>query len=273
MVRGTEAATNLEEIPATTELIWALGWQFILTEHPAGSKRGYVASTDAPEVMERFEAELGLVNSVVGHVSGEMGGLLDENEMISFGQEGLFLAAQRYDPTMGIPFKSYAYHRVRGAILDGIRKHGRLQRRAYEKLVALRTANLLASGFYEDNAVTSHRLDEKNADDQLADHLANLATAMAVGISGMETTAENGERVIISPDRPDEDAERMELVRLVHEYLEELTEQEAMFIRQHFFEGRGIAEISREMGLSRSWGSRVLARGLTKLSKRLRAAS
>lgn len=224
---------------------------------------------DSEEVIARFEAELRLVESVVDQVRHEMGDLLERDEMVSFGQEGLLNAARKFDPTLGIPFRKYAYHRVRGNVLDGIRSHGQLPRRAYEKLKALQSANLIASGFYEDTAAVARDLSPENADVRLAEQLAVLATAMAIGVGGNETHT-GGERVLVADHRPDREVEVDELMVLVHQGMATLTEQEATFVRRHFFDDRDIDEVAKEMGLSKSWGSRVMARGILKLAKHLR---
>lgn len=222
--------------------------------------------------MTRFHNELPLVNGVAAQLRQEVGGLLEFDEMVSFGQEGLLTASRRYDPDRGVPFRKFAYHRIRGAILDGMRACAPLSRRSHEKVKALQSANLIASGFFEDtSAAIASGLTPEAADDRLADHLAVLATAMAVGVAGNDVLLGDGQRVRVASDRTDAKAEQDELMKIVHEELAHLPEQEALFIRRHFFRDENIEDIASELGLSKSWGSRVLNRGISKLSKRLQA--
>ena len=226
---------------------------------------------DSPEVMARFEAELRLVESIASHVRREMGRVLDLDELVSFGQEGLLVAARRYDPERGIPFRKYAYYRVRGAMLDGMRSHGGLSRRLNEKLRALQAAQQMASGFVEDNQVAVRTgISPEAADDRLADQIATLATAMAVGFAGEETALLDGERAAVASDDPGATAERTELMKAVHEALGCLTEQEATLVKRHFLREERIEDVAADLGLSKSWGSRILSRGIEKLSRRLR---
>lgn len=55
---------------------------------------------------------------------------VDQDELTSDGQLGLLIAAGRFDPTRGVPFRAYAYPRVLGAMIDGLR------RRAWGRRVA-----------------------------------------------------------------------------------------------------------------------------------------
>lgn len=232
-----------------------------------------MTQADPPEVMDRFEAEMGLVDAIASQIHREVGDFLDVRELVSYGLEGLLTAARRYDPDRGIPFRKFAYHRVRGAILDGMRAYSHLPRRAHEKVRALRAANLVASGFFDDSSpASSANLTPEAADDRIADHLAVLATAMAVGLSGQEAV-EDGERVIVVDDPPDAKAERDELMKIVMAELPNLSEQEAQFVRRHFLRDENVEDIAASMGLSKSWGSRILTRGITKLSKKLRAVA
>lgn len=226
---------------------------------------------DPPEVMDRFQAELRLVEVMARQLQREVGEVLDVDELVSFGQEGLLTASRRYDPDRGIPFRKYAHHRVRGAMLDGMRSHGSLPRRAHEKLRVLQTANLMTSGFFDDNSAAIHGgLSPDAADERVADQLATLATAMAVGFAGNDVEHQDGERVVVDGEQPDAKVERDELMEIVHAELAQLTEQEATFVRRHFFHDESIENIAAEMGLSKSWGSRLMTRGMEKLSRRLR---
>ena len=44
------------------------------------------------------------------------------DDLMAFGYGGLLEAHARFDATRGVRFQTYAYHRVRGAMLDGVRK-------------------------------------------------------------------------------------------------------------------------------------------------------
>jgi len=236
------------------------------------SNRGPVANVDPPEVTDRFHAELSLVHALASRLTKELGGSVETQELVSYGMEGLLGAARRFTPIHGVPFRKFAYHRVRGAMIDGVRTNSTLPRAIHRKARALHTANLVASGFFADSTPTgTARLSSSEADDRIAKQLAVLATAMAIGFQGREAVV-GEERVLVTDDPPEATAERDELMRIVKTLLPALSDQERAMVRRHFFRDESVDEIAASLGISRSWGSRVLAKAIGKLSKQMQHA-
>jgi len=69
-----------------------------------------------------------LVRAIAKKVLEKLPCHVELNDLIEDGVFGLIAAAQRYDPARGIPFPLYAKHRIRGAILDGLRRVDHLSR-------------------------------------------------------------------------------------------------------------------------------------------------
>lgn len=228
---------------------------------------------DSPEVLARFHGELPLVDIIARQVRAQLGEVLDLDEMLSFGREGLLEAARRFEPDRGVSFRRFANYRVRGAILDGMRSHGRMSRRTWEKVRALRNALSVSEGMQEDSAAAvAGGVRGKQADDRLADYVASMATAMAMGLVAESAVGEEGEPVACAgATSPEQEAETSELMRLARTEIGKLPEREATLIRRHFLRGEDIDEVAASLGLSKSWGSRLLARGMNTLSKRLHA--
>jgi RNA polymerase sigma factor FliA len=232
-----------------------------------------VALVDSPEILARFQSELPLVETVLRQLRAEIGGL-DLDGSRSFGREGLLDAARRFDPDRGLSFRRYAGHKIRWAVLDGMRSHGRLSRRSYEKVRALQAAVCIGEGMSEDAAAAvASGVRGEQADARLGDYLSNMATAMAMAVC-IPSHEEAGEVVAAEGQRdPEQTAETAELMAIARAHLAELPEKEAAFIRRHFLQGEDIDDIARDFGLSKSWGSRVLARGLASLTKKMQLAA
>lgn len=230
---------------------------------------------DGADVLYRFHDHLDLVRIVASQLNREFGPILEYEEMISFGQEGLLIASRRFDPERGVSFRHYAFYRVRGAILDGIRTHGPASRRMHEKVRALRAANLVAAGFFEDQDNEScASLSPSQADQGLSENLSVLATAMALGFSGeavLQGKGKGGGKEIVVHEMADEAVEHEQLTEILYAELDRLPDREATLIRRHFFNEEDIDDISESIGISKSWGSRLLHRGLSRLTKRLKA--
>jgi RNA polymerase sigma factor for flagellar operon FliA len=101
-----------------------------------------------------------------------------------------------------------------------------------------------------------------------------MATAMALGLVSPTARGEDGEHIGVSPGSDPEkavaDAELLDVVRVA---IAELPTEEAELVRRHYLEGERFDRVAAELGLSKSWASRLHTRAIGKLSKRLRHAA
>lgn len=217
-------------------------------------------------IQELIEANVDLAPIVARQLLRELG--LPRHRLEDLegaGQEGLMSAAQRFDPSRGVPFRRFANHRVRGAMIDALRRESSLPRRARERIQHLESALDLNEGLEATPAGTPAA-----ADQRLAEHLARLATALAVGLVN-QTAHEDGEPIAVDHQSPEEDLAREQARQLVRSAVEQLPEQERRLVLGHYYEGRRFDEISAELGLSKSWGSRLHTRAIARLTDQLRA--
>ncbi len=220
---------------------------------------------DTPEALERFHAELELVNIIAAQVSRTVGRAIEFDDLVAAGREGLLDAARRFEPTRGVPFRAYANYRVRGAVLDGVRKLSVLPRRVYERLAALESASLVSQGEAEHAFAGKAAADPSAADRALAAHLSSIAMAAAVGIA-TETRGED----VDNDDSPEEAVARAELVQIVRSAIAELPKEEGELVRRHYLEGERLDDVARDLDMSKSWASRLHTRAVARLAKRLR---
>jgi RNA polymerase sigma factor for flagellar operon FliA len=227
---------------------------------------------DAPEVLERFNSNLDLVDIVARQIKRTVGTAAELAELQSYGREGLLDAARRYDESRGVPFRAYANYRVRGAIIDGVRSMARLPRRLHDRLRALQAAGDYSEGAAEDvNAPGTQAALRADADRALSDHLAGMATAVAMGLVARSGYGEEGESVGISQSRsPEEQMADAELLHVVRQAIDSLPKEEAELVRRHYLEGERFDHVAEELGLSKSWASRLHTRAIGRLTKRLR---
>ena len=75
-------------------------------------------------------AHLGMVKRVALHLKVRLPPFMELDELIQVGMIGLLEAARAYDPAKGIEFENFAHSRVRGAILDEVRRLSFLPRSA-----------------------------------------------------------------------------------------------------------------------------------------------
>ena len=154
----------------------------------------------------------------------------DLDDLVAFGFGGLLEARNRFDPDRGVRFQTFAYHRVRGAMLDGVRKMAHLPRRAHERLQPAGQGSPTAAPTALDKAFTRMG--------------AGLTTATVLqGRFGDESP----EAVLL----------KNESVARLLRALPQLSSRQRVLIRGFYFEGRSIDAIARELGISKSWASRL----------------
>jgi len=78
-------------------------------------------------------SHLWLVRGIARNVQSKLPRHLELDDLIEDGVLGLIAAARRYQPGLGVPFPLYARHRIRGAIVDGLRRMDHLSRDSRSK--------------------------------------------------------------------------------------------------------------------------------------------
>ena len=217
-----------------------------------------MASRDDEQFVREYE---GFVRGVATQTRAQLGVDTPLEDLVAFGFEGLLGARQRFDASKGVAFKTFAYYRVRGAMLDGIRAMARLPRRAYARLRAAEALDDVTENSSASTAATTARLAPEVALRAVDAILGSVAAAYTVAVSAEDAEAGAGS--------PEEAFLHRELTERMREALAKLPEREQRLVRAHYFEGRRFDEVSAELGISKSWGSRVHANALVLLRQAL----
>lgn len=237
-------------------------------------------ATEKAEILERYQSAVDLVSVVARQVSRAVGSAVGVAELASCGNEGLLDAARRFDEGRGVPFRAYAYLRIRGAILDGVRAIMPMPRRTWEKLRGIEALDRVSASLIEDElgmqvdsdaAMGDNPQDSAQAAEAaLAEHLAAMATAMAVGMLAHPVVGEGGEPTLGDEnDDPEQAVLRAERGRQLERAIQELPREEAILVREHYIEGQRFDLVAERLGLSKSWASRLHRRAIERLTKRL----
>lgn len=219
---------------------------------------------DSPEVLQRIETEIELVEMRVRQLGRQLGRHVDPDDLRSAGLEGLMQAARSFDVAQNVPFRRWANLRINGSMLDFVRRQSGLPRRVYRQARALAAAeHVVEAALEEPKPASAHA-----ADAQLDELLGKSATAMALGFLSMTTT--EGLQVAEPGDGPEVAAARAELVALLRREIGKQPEQERQLLERHYFDDITFEEAAREIGLSKSWASRLHARAIENLGRSLR---
>ncbi|MCD5406076.1 MAG: FliA/WhiG family RNA polymerase sigma factor [Desulfotomaculum sp.] len=85
---------------------------------------------------------LPLVRNIAGRLAVKVPFFLQQDDLESCGIIGLMEAVDKFDPDLGVAFESFAYHRIRGAMLDELRRQNWLPRTVWQKQQLIKSAHL-----------------------------------------------------------------------------------------------------------------------------------
>jgi RNA polymerase sigma factor for flagellar operon FliA len=199
-----------------------------------------------PEFIQEHE---NMVHGLAVRLRRELALHGEVDDLVAFGFGGLLEARRRFDPGRGVRFRTFAYYRVRGAMLDGVRKMAYLPRRAHERL---RESSACA-------APTAKPVGSLSGLDKVFARVsASLTTAVPLHGS-------------FGQDSPEQALLKQESVTRLLQALSTLPDRKRAVLRGHYFEGRSLEAVARDLGISRSWASRLHTAALAELRRALEA--
>jgi RNA polymerase sigma factor for flagellar operon FliA len=223
---------------------------------------------DSPEVLARLQEGLDLVDMLARQLRRQFGPYVQVDDLVSQGREALLSAARSFDPDRGVPFRRWANLRIRGAMIDAVRSHGNLPRRVYRKLRAVQAADRVHENAAEEQAAAPVT-GAADADAKITDQLGTAAMAMAIGFLTMRS-GEALDRARDTKDSPEEAVANAELLERIRAAIAERPEAERRLLERHYFEDVNFEETARELGLSKSWASRLHSRAIEGIAKALK---
>jgi RNA polymerase sigma factor for flagellar operon FliA len=222
-----------------------------------------------PERQNLIVEHLPLATSLANKVLNQIGlppRLLDE--LIALANSGLTEAATRYDPARGIAFSTFSYYRIKGTIYDGLRDQGILGPRQKRKVVAeQRTSEYLEQAASSEPPRHPVGSSLEHTISEIGEHLANVAVVQRVSLDVETLKDTEAEEKSSTPLEERQEAERL------RQALETLPARERTLIDAAYFGEKSLAEAGAELGLSRSWASRLHTRALKKLRRQLEDTS
>lgn len=226
---------------------------------------------DTPEVLARVKEGMDLTEILARQMRRQFGPIANVEELASHGREALLAAARSFDAERGVPFRRWANLKIRGAMMDGLRSQGNLPRRVYQKLRAMQAADLVHENAEEENAAAPPGLvrTAEAADEKLSERLGSAAVAMALGFLSMK----GGEAVDHARDAtpsPEEAVGRAEMAAVLKAAIAERPDAERKLLERHYYDDVTFEEAARELGLSKSWASRLHARAIEGVAKSLK---
>lgn len=237
---------------------------FITKVNDYSSEQTSAAQTaflDRDELIERYRP---LVYSIVNQVSQNFPVKVDFEELAGYGFIGLLEAADRYDPRRKVSFVTFSYYRIKGAVFDGLRQMGILTRKPNEAWIRREAVLNDLVQTAADDETESASLSVEDEIQIVRKYVDSLIPAYLLSLSDEKTPD-----IADLRELPDQTVEFQEIVELLYQTIRELPETEREIIESIYFKNLMMTEVADQMGVNRSWISRLHIKALTRLRQRL----
>ena len=200
-------------------------------------------------INDLIQDNLNLVKKIAWQLHGRVQNIVEVEDLIQQGMEGLIHAAQKYSPMDGVNFAQYAQLRIRGSIIDYLRKNSNLCRTTIKK----------KQEFERSRQVLEKQLNREPSERELIDHLDisdeefnYWKQAFEANVVQSLDSAYNEYSLLFASkdENPESNLENKELKNQIFEALSVLNQREAMVAQLYYVEELNIYEIAEVMEIS-----------------------
>jgi RNA polymerase sigma factor for flagellar operon FliA len=216
-----------------------------------------------------------LIKLIVNRIALRLPPHVDSEDLINSGVIGLMDAIEKYDPTKGTSFKTYAEFRIKGAILDELRTLDWFPRSIRQKVNRLESAYANLERQLGRAATDEEVAAALNVD--LDEFYEILAQASAVSLVSLyDTGREDGEErsllecINSGEDDPARLLESQEVCEIVGQAIERLPEKERIVVSLYYYDELTMKEIGQVLSLTESRVSQIHTKAVLRLRAKLR---
>lgn len=234
------------------------------------------SKTKSAEAREKLILEYAsLVKVVAGRLSMYLGYNVEYDDLVSYGIFGLIDAIDKFDCFKEVKFETYASLRIRGAILDQIRKMDWIPRTIRQK------QKKIESVMREVEQATGHAATDEEiaaglgiSEDEYLEWQSQMKITGVVSLNeymeqGSDVSQDYGRHTTSRFEAPEERIEKEELTKVLGEALQLLTEKEQKVITLYYYEELTLKEISSILEVSESRVSQLHTRALQKMKTKM----
>ena len=242
---------------------------------PEQELRRYLVTKDA-KLRNRLTLHyLYIARSLAYQLRGIAPGFAQEEDLINQGVLALMDCLDRYDDTKGARFETYAFLRVRGAMIDYIRS---------QDWVPHRTRSLQKKVDEAYHTLASRKMREPDTEElaaylgiskeQVETHMASISKASVLSFEAVlqdcsgvmaKEELESGDDSI----KPQESLLQKEMTQMLGRAIESLPEKERLVVTLYYYEELKYSEISEVIGVGESRVCQLHARALNKMKQSL----
>ncbi len=238
----------------------------------------YPGNTFNDDKSKLISDHLYLVDILVGRMVTQVPAFMNRDDMHSAGLLGLLDAANKFDPSKNILFKTFAEYRIRGSILDEMRKldwFSRSLRDKHNKIGKTITSLELKLGRDPEETEVAKAMDMS-----LDDYQRMLGQVSHLGCVSLNETLDQSNQgrsfieVLVDKRKgssPSDRLENSELTKMFADVIKTLSKKEQVVISLYYYEELTQKEISEVLDLSEGRVSQLHSQALIKLKTKLAA--
>ncbi|PIC71825.1 FliA/WhiG family RNA polymerase sigma factor [Sporosarcina sp. P18a] len=229
---------------------------------------------DAGDMLVRMYTPL--VNYHVQRISAGLPKNVSRDEIKSLGYQGLFDALTKFDPSRDLKFDTYASFRIRGTIIDGLRKEDWLSRSLREKTKKMDEEISKLEQSYLRTVTPEEVADHLGVTtDQVYQTMHEQYFANVLSIDEKMNDEDDHDQTFVLQDdqtkTPEQQAVKGELIEDLITKIKELNENEQLVLSLFYQEDMTLTEIGEILSLSTSRISQIHSKALFKLRSLLAA--
>lgn len=233
------------------------------------------AKDKCPVIREKIILEYApLVKIIAGRLSVYLGYTVDYDDLVGYGIFGLIDAIDKFDTLKEVKFETYASVRIRGSILDQIRKMDwipRTIRQKQKKIDAILKEIEMTKGRSATDEEIALALGISNEE-----YIEWQSQLKVTNIVSLDEFLDQGSEVPLEQnvgasrfEKPEESIEREELKKMLMKAIDSLTEKEKKVILLYYYEELNLKEISLIFEVSESRISQLHTKALDKMKVKL----
>jgi RNA polymerase sigma factor for flagellar operon FliA len=213
------------------------------------------------------------VERIAGHLPDEIRNSEKEDLNIE-GVIGLIEAIERFEPERQIKFETFAIKRIKGAILDALRKNDILSKNMREKVKAIEKAYFLLESKLGRQANDDEIIKElRMTKEEFYDILLKVKSIALVPLEDVLIDGEGEEKSFIDTIGKENgiltEIEENEKKEILIKFIEQLPEEERIILEMYYWDGLTLKEIGKALNLSESRVCQLHTKIILKLRSKL----
>ena len=209
----------------------------------------YYLDKSQTSINDLIQGNLDLVKKIAWQLHGRVQNIVEVEDLIQQGMEGLVHAAQKYSPKEGVNFSQYAQLRIRGSIIDFLRKNSNLCRTTIKKKQEFERSKLDLEKKINRQATEQELIDFLGISN---DEFNYWKKAFEANVVQSLDTAYNEYSILFASkdDDPESSLQNKELKNQIKQALGVLNQREALVAQLYYVEELNVYEIAEVLEIS-----------------------